>query len=543
MKDEMYSSCTVLRKEEIKMMTVNSTGNGNGGVCMTDSENKFKEQVAGLYEEIRFSDEKKETAYEAILKRAELESAEKKEDSMKGFVKAAVVAGCILVGGGSVYAGVRLMHPVEVAKELEKPKLAEKFSGLSAHVETQENDTYIVNYLGEVSGKNLTEQAEGEVDKEKTYYVLTVEKKGEPITYDDSICATPFVKGYAPWQFNIFYMGGGAESKIVNHVRYYIFESDNIEIFADKGLYLGVCENAPDAEEYSFDEKTGEIFRKEDYKGLNMLFKLDIDKSKADTKKAEQYLKGLDMDSEADDDVDWIQDGGKKVEYYGDSSSDAYDWTNYFTELPNQLKKEFLKSSAVLIPDSVQTVKANADGEFVYTYERDGDTSTIREWKDYLRVGEINMTSEKVNDEPLWINTTVLNKDGTLTFAMYQVDEEALKSYRISPTKKVTEEYLKFMNLQGRKIMRYILEHGTVIPDSVKTVKADKNGRFVYSYHRDKNCFRKIDAQKEGFDVGVECYEGPAGETENGFVVITQRLNQDGSMTFQAYELDEKFVM
>lgn len=519
---------------------------------MIDSEKKFRGQIAGLYEEIRLSNEKKEASYEAILKRAEQEGAEKgtgtgkKEDSMKGILKAAVVAGCILVGGGSVYAGVRLMHPVEVAKELEKPKLAEKFAGLSSHVETQENDTYIVSYLGEVSGKNLTEQTDdGEVDKEKTYYVLTVEKKGEPITYDDSICATPFIKGYAPWQFNIFFMGGGAESKIVNHVRYYIFESDNIEIFADKGLYLGVCENAPGSEEYSFDEKTGEISKNKDYQGLNMLFELDIDKSKADPEKAAKYLKGLDMESEADDGVSWIQagDDGKKVEAYGDSSSDAYDWTNYFTELPNQLKKEFLNSYAVLIPDSVQTVKANADGEFVYTYERDGSTSTIREWKDYLRVGEVNMISGQVNDEPLWINTTVLNKDGTLTFAMYQVDEEALKAYRISPTKKVTEEYLRFMNLSGKKAMHYILEHGTVIADSVKTVKADKNGRFVYSYHRDKNCFRKIDAEKVGFDVGVECYEGPAGETENGYVVITQRMNQDGSMTFQAYELDEKFVM
>ena len=68
-----------------------------------------------------------------------------------------------------------------------------------------------------------------------------------------------------------------------------------MEIFADKGLYLGVSDSTfYDPKAYQYDKATGEILRNEAYDGLNALFQLPIDASKADPAAAANYLTTLD---------------------------------------------------------------------------------------------------------------------------------------------------------------------------------------------------------------------------------------------------------
>ncbi len=521
--------------------------------------NRVKETYGGL----QLSLEKKEACFEKIMERAAQEHSgerfqKEKEDSMRKFLKAAVVAACILAGSGSVYAAVHLLRPAEVAKEMKKPELAEQFSKISRNVVTQENEKYLVSYLGEVSGKNLTEQTGEDVDKEKTYFVLAVEKKGGKMTYDDTIVATPFIKGFAPWLLNIYTMNGGAESVVKDNVRYYIFEAGNIEIFADRGVYLGVCEDAPGSEEYSFDEKTGEISKNPSYaKGLNMLFKLELDKKKADPEKAAAYLKELGIDISGDSDGDMIfsmnkgQDGENETmnfngkAYQDEKENPAYQWDNYFTVLPNHLKKEFIRHFATLVPESVQTIKKNQDGEFAYSVKEGDSLTTAVQSAEGWQTGEINMCAAQFNDEPLHLETTVLNEDGTLTAAQYKLEEKALKKYLVTPEKRVTKAYLEFGKLYGEGLMDYIHEKGSIISGSEKTAAADKKGEYEYSVKMSKDCFRNVAYRKsffEGFEKGEEYLEGAAGEYEDGYVVTTYQQNEDDTVTFRAYLLKEKFM-
>lgn len=53
---------------------------------------------------------------------------------------------------------------------------------------------------------------------------------------------------------------------------------------------------------YSFDEKTGAITAKKDYNGTNILIKLNLDKTKADPKKSEEYLNKLKENENVSDD-------------------------------------------------------------------------------------------------------------------------------------------------------------------------------------------------------------------------------------------------
>lgn len=223
-----------------------------------------------------------------------------KKKSWSVLSKVAVAALCLVVGSTVSYAAWHLLSPKEAAEQLGYEKVAEEFDKKYADLtdpsyvqQTVENDTYIVHYLGEVTGKDLNKN-ELHTDAEKTYYVTAIERKDEtPISYDDRLIITPFVKGLAPWQFNVYRMDGAMTSEIVGDVLYSMTEADSIEIFADRGVYLGIVDNAPNNDMFSFDQKSGEIHAIEDYEGVNMIFDLALDPAKADTKKAAEYLESL----------------------------------------------------------------------------------------------------------------------------------------------------------------------------------------------------------------------------------------------------------
>ncbi len=71
-------------------------------------------------------------------------------------------------------------------------------------------------------------------------------------------------------------------------------------------MYIAVLSEAfLDNTAYSFDETTGAIAPKDDYNGTNILIKLELDKSKADPKKAMEYLNKLNED---------MSDGGEDTQ-------------------------------------------------------------------------------------------------------------------------------------------------------------------------------------------------------------------------------------
>lgn len=111
------------------------------------------------------------------------------------------------------------------------------------------------------------------------------------MTYDDEILITPLIEGYEPWIYNIFTMNGGYSENIIDGILYRIIEFDNIEYFADRSVYLAVLNNGfYNINAYNYDIKTGLITRNNDYNGTNILFNLDMDKSKANPQKAKEYI-------------------------------------------------------------------------------------------------------------------------------------------------------------------------------------------------------------------------------------------------------------
>ncbi len=243
------------------------------------------------------------------MARLEELAREKEKNSMKkwnlrtGLVAAAVAAALTITAG----AAVMMLRPQDVAQRAGNEALAAAFeSGEAVTV----NDTkivgdYSVTLMGLVSGEGLSrvENLPNGVARDKTYAVLAYARTDGTAIEEDvpDLTVSPLVEGHAPWQLNAWTLDGGTCTFAQDGTLYYLFECDNVEIFADHTVYLAVypgTHTPPSAELFGFDEKTGAITPK----GDTALFSLPLDPAKADPQKA-QALAG-----------DWMEDDPQPTE-------------------------------------------------------------------------------------------------------------------------------------------------------------------------------------------------------------------------------------
>lgn len=250
-------------------------------------------KIIEAFEKSNPSEELKKEMIENILKQSQF-APEERKSTMKKFVIAASISILALstsIGGVAAY---RWLTSKQVAEKLGDESLAKHFGKVESEVQTAVYGDYEVAYIGSVSGKNISDRfgSASERHPDRTYAIMAISNtSGADMTYEEGILVTPFIQGLKPWQYNIFTMGGSASSIIVDGILYWMMECDSIEIFADREVYLAVMNSMSIAEAYHYDEETGIITRKEDYDGMNLLFKMDLDSSKADSEVAQKYIK------------------------------------------------------------------------------------------------------------------------------------------------------------------------------------------------------------------------------------------------------------
>ncbi len=352
---------------------------------------------------------------------------------------AAALAACITLAIGSmtVFAAWKYLSPAQMAQHFEDKKLEEAFQGPNAVVvnETQEYGDYKITLLGAVAGKNiseyLTENEQGSLKDDMFYAAVAIERAdGTPMpdTSDDAygdpaFYVSPFIQGLDPMFYSMQGMGGGYSEFVKDGVDYRLLEMDNIEMFADRVIYIGANEGTfYDNEAYRFDEATGKISRNESYDGVNALFTLRLDPSAADPAAAEAFLKKLKEEWETPDEPEedlnnpeieaWIQmveealENGHKLEEYADR-----------------------------VEATVKTVKPDADGVMDYSWELpDGSSSgggvgfmdslfpEGKQTPGTLAIGGYSYSDDLL--ESLEIETWTLNEDGTVTAAVYVPKKE-----------------------------------------------------------------------------------------------------------------------
>lgn len=253
---------------------------------------------------------------EKILKEYK-ENEQMKKRKRKFTTGIAAAAMTLMIASVGVFAGWKYLAPENVAETMFEDELLSKaFQTENAILvnETQECGEHRITLLGIVSGKGLSEYTQwdeqGNIVDDRTYIVTAIENTdGTPrpdVSDDDygqdSFYVSPYIKGLSMVDYNAHTLGGGYSEDVVDGIQYRLLECDNIEIFAARGIYLGVNEGfSCDVQAYHMDEKTGEIIRNEDYEGVNALFELPIPAFKGDEAAVEAYIDQMEAEQTADD--------------------------------------------------------------------------------------------------------------------------------------------------------------------------------------------------------------------------------------------------
>lgn len=306
--------------------------------------------------------EPEEKLNQSILNRAE-ERNSMNRVYRKRISAGVMVAALTLVMSVTAIAATQFFSSDQVAVQLGEKMLAKAFESKDAIEINQSavSGDYKFTLHGIVSGAGLKElndsNSTNEIHPERTYAVVSIArqdgrpmpKTSDPEYGEESFFISPLIKGLKPWQVNIASMKGGYSEVVLDGIQYRLIECDGVEMFADRGVYLAISSGSPfyNSEAFAFNESTGEVTAKSDYKGVSLLMDLPLDKAKADPAKAETYLKELLKDPESGTKADPAEE-----------------------ELVNQIEdlKKRLADGKV-IPESVKEVTYDKQGRINYEYD------------------------------------------------------------------------------------------------------------------------------------------------------------------------------
>lgn len=342
-----------------------------------------------------------------------------KKSSVKSWKHAAVAAAAIavtMVSSITAYAAWRYFSAKDVAAEIADNRLAQEFeqNNWMDECETQTYGNYDITLLGIVSGdeisSHLSKTDSGEIDGDKTYMAVAIaHSDGTPMpdsskTDEEQFYVSPYIEGLDPARYNASVLGGNNTLFVSDGIQYRVLETDNIECFADRKIYMGVSEGeAYDDKAYVYDSVSGDISRNESYEGVNALFTLSIDSNLADQKKAAEVIAAMDN----------YEAGGE----YTEILSEADRWVNSITP-------ENIDEKAAPLESSRQVLSLSEFAEYVMGEAADGadvdaEAAVLDEYfPDGAGMSEI-MTKSAASKEDAYVETYTLNSDDTVTILRY----------------------------------------------------------------------------------------------------------------------------
>ncbi|MCM1262896.1 MAG: DUF4179 domain-containing protein [Butyrivibrio sp.] len=359
-----------------------------------------------------------------LLKLKERDDMKNEQRRYKGRIgaAAAIVIGVLLVCSGTAFALYKYLSPAEVAMETSNDALQKAFLSDDAILvnETVESGGYRITLLGSVTGKDINEFISDGVPKNDRIYTVVAIERADGIPMPDTssddygkeaFYVSHYIHGLNPVRYSLMSMGGGYTELVRDGIQYRILDMDNIEMFADRGIYVGVSSGTfYDAEAYIYDENTGEMSRNGDYGGVNVLFKLPVDKSKADPAAAEAYLKEFELAMNTPSQP---------------KEKDAVDLS--VDEFMEKLTPENIDEYAVPVETTRQICTIDEQKNVNYSYDLGESTCAgITAFDSLFPDGNPGMSSNfgysysESGLADLYIDVFILNEDGTVTYVVYQ---------------------------------------------------------------------------------------------------------------------------
>lgn len=371
-----------------------------------------------LYEALREEEEPSPMLNRRILSQANAEEKKMRRGrERRNMAAAAAVALCIVVaGGGTVYGAYRYLSASQVARSVsENEKLSEAFESADAVQggEVQESGAYTFRFLGLASGTDLARivvpENQERISEKKTYAAVAISRTDGSAMGEDSFCVSPLIGG-VPFQVaNTGTMGTTLTWFVQDGVLYELVECDDLEIFADRGVWLSVVETFGDENNAYTLNEDGTYTKNPEFGGVSALFRIPLDETKADRGAADRYLEDLENRENQ-------QNDGTEEDM---PTLDEYD--NLRATLKT-LSAEELDDYYDRIPGHEVTAKPDADGFIDLTYVEDGITSGLSGQIEYLIYDDQDYSVQSIFGDESHMGFSVIfrNRDGSFTYREYQ---------------------------------------------------------------------------------------------------------------------------
>ncbi len=365
-------------------------------------------------------------------------------------VVAAVVCTVILLGSGSVYAANHYLNPSQIVDEISADSaLSKAFADKDAITinETQTSNGYDITLLGLVSGEKLglyvPDETKKEVSDKHSYAALAISKSDGSKMSNRNFCVSPLINGEAFTDVNAATLNVGLSWFEKDGVIYELIECDNLEIFADRGVYLSLVDDFGDeVAAFRMDEATGKYHKVKDYAGTSALFTLPLDKDKADTMAADKFLVSLRREADSETDGERAAVGVA----VGDASDEAISYINEKAQaLVDSITEDNLKEYFVLDESRpIFTARPNEKGwiDFGTAYVEDcdwtvnGGSGYLTDWladdEDFNVVSTVVSSDDETRTDMSTLEITVVfrNDDGSFTEATYRIRDDKVENLK-----------------------------------------------------------------------------------------------------------------
>lgn len=376
--------------------------------------------------------------------------SEKRSYRQRSKVVAAVVCTVILLGSGSVYAANHYLNPSQIVDEISADStLSKVFADKDAITinETQTSNGYDITLLGLVSGEKLgvymPDETKKEVSDKHSYAALAISKSDGSKMSNRNFCVSPLINGEAFTDVNAATLNVGLSWFEKDGVIYELIECDNLEIFADRGVYLSLVDDFGDeVAAFRMDEATGKYHKVEDYAGTSALFTLPLDKDKADTVAADKFLVSLRREADSETDGERAAVGVA----VGDASDEAISDINEKAQaLVDSITEDNLKEYFVLDESRpIFTARPNEKGwiDFGTAYVEDcdwtvnGGSGYLTDWladdEDFNVVSTVVSSDDETRTDMSTLEITVVfrNDDGSFTEATYRIRDDKVENLK-----------------------------------------------------------------------------------------------------------------
>lgn len=376
--------------------------------------------------------------------------SEKRSYRQRSKVVAAVVCTVILLGSGSVYAANHYLNPSQIVDEISADSaLSKAFADKDAITinETQTSNGYNITLLGLVSGEKLglyvPDETKKEVSDKHSYAALAISKSDGSKMSNRNFCVSPLINGEAFTDVNAATLNVGLSWFEKDGVIYELIECDNLEIFADRGVYLSLVDDFGDeVAAFRMDEATGKYHKVKDYAGTSALFTLPLDKDKADTMAADKFLVSLRREADSETDGERAAVGVA----VGDASDEAISYINEKAQaLVDSITEDNLKEYFVLDESRpIFTARPDEKGwiDFGTAYVEDcdwtvnGGSGYLTDWladdEDFNVVSTVVSSDDETRTDMSTLEITVVfrNDDGSFTEAIYRIRDDKVENLK-----------------------------------------------------------------------------------------------------------------